>query len=128
MIWAWPIGVLYGKRGGKAWQACRTARPMNEETTMDEEETMMDEHYEAHSVTIVSVFLLGAMVGAGIALLAAPEAGMRTRRRIRRVAGELRNSAHDHWDDLATDVKDRESCRPPLPESCGPAPAPRRCG
>ena len=74
---------------------------------MDEEESMMDEHHEAHSVTIVSVFLLGAIVGAGIALLAAPEAGMRTRRKIRRVAGELRDSASDHWDDLATDVKDR---------------------
>ena len=32
---------------------------------MDEEESMMDEHQEALSVTIVSVFLLGAMVGAG---------------------------------------------------------------
>ena len=50
---------------------------------------------------------MGAIVGAGIALLAAPEAGMRTRRRIRRVAGELRDSASDHWDDVATDVKDR---------------------
>ncbi len=74
---------------------------------MDEEESMMDEHHEAHPVTIVSVFLLGAMVGAGIALLAAPEAGMRTRKRIRRVAGELRDSAGDHWDDLAEDVKDK---------------------
>ncbi len=74
---------------------------------MDEEESLMDEHHEAHSVTILSVFLLGAMVGAGIALLAAPEAGMRTRRRIRKVAGELRDSASDHWDDLATHVKDR---------------------
>ena len=74
---------------------------------MDEEESMMDEHHEVHSVTIVSVFLLGAMVGAGIAVLAAPEAGLRTRRRIRRVAGELKDSASDHWDDLATDVKDR---------------------
>ena len=74
---------------------------------MGEEESRMDEHHETHSVTIVSVFLLGAMVGAGIALLAAPEAGTRTRRIIRRVAGELRDSATDHWDDLATDVKDK---------------------
>ena len=74
---------------------------------MDEEESLMDEHREAHPVTIVSVFLLGAMVGAGIALLAAPEAGLRTRRRIRRVAGELKDSASDHWEDLATDVKNR---------------------
>ncbi|MEE8147716.1 MAG: YtxH domain-containing protein [Longimicrobiales bacterium] len=74
---------------------------------MDEEESMMDEDHVAHSVTIVSVFLLGALVGAGIALLTAPEAGNRTRKRIRRVAGELKESASDHWDDLATDVKDK---------------------
>ena len=67
----------------------------------------MDHDREVHSVTFVSGFLLGAMVGAGIALLAAPEAGMRTRKRIRRVAGELKNSAGDHWEDLAEDVKDR---------------------
>ena len=67
----------------------------------------MDYDHEAQSMTFVSGFLLGAIVGAGIALLAAPEAGMRTRRRIRRVAGELRESAGDQWDDLAEDVKDR---------------------
>ena len=65
----------------------------------------MDDEHEAHSITFVSGFLLGAIVGAGIALLAAPEAGTRTRRRIRRVAGELRESAGDQWDDLAEDVK-----------------------
>ena len=53
----------------------------------------MDYDHELHSMTFVSGFVLGAMVGAGIALLAAPEAGMKTRRRIRRVAGELRDSA-----------------------------------
>jgi hypothetical protein len=72
-----------------------------------EEESMMDEDRAAHPMTFVSGFILGAMVGAGIALLAAPEAGMRTRRRIRRVSGELRESAGDHWDDLAEDVKDK---------------------
>jgi len=67
----------------------------------------MDYDHEAHSMTFVSGFLLGAMVGAGIALLAAPEAGMRTRKRIRRVAGEWRDSAGDQWEDLAEDVRDR---------------------
>ena len=67
----------------------------------------MEHDHEAHPSTFVSGFLLGAMVGAGIALLMAPEAGMRTRKKIRRVAGELRDSAGDHWDDLAEDVKDR---------------------
>ena len=67
----------------------------------------MDQDREAHPMTFVSGFLLGAIVGAGIALLSAPEAGTRTRKRIRRVAGELRDSAGDHWDDLAEDVKDK---------------------
>ena len=67
----------------------------------------MDQEHEAHPLTFISGFLLGAMVGAGIALLAAPEAGTRTRRRIRKVAGELKDSAGDHWDDLAEDVKDK---------------------
>jgi gas vesicle protein len=67
----------------------------------------LDQDHQAHSVTFVSGFLLGAMVGAGIALLAAPEAGNRTRRKIRRVAGGLRESAGDQWDDLAEEVKDR---------------------
>ncbi len=67
----------------------------------------MDQEHEAFSMTFVSGFLLGAIVGAGIALLAAPAAGMKTRRRIRRVAGGLRESAGDHWDDLAEDVKDK---------------------
>ena len=67
----------------------------------------MDHDHEAHSMTFVSGFLLGAMVGAGIALLAAPEAGMRTRKRIRRVAGEFRDSAGDQREDLAEGVKDR---------------------
>ena len=40
-------------------------------------------------------------------MLAAPEAGTRTRRRLRKVAGGLRDSAGDHWDDLADDVKDK---------------------
>ena len=67
----------------------------------------MDYEQDAHSMIFVSGFLLGAMVGAGIALLAAPQAGTRTRRRIRKVAGEIKNSATDHWDDLAEDVKGR---------------------
>ena len=66
---------------------------------------MMDYDQEASSVRFVAGFLLGAIVGAGIALLAAPEAGMRTRRRIRRVAGELKNSAGDPSDRLSFDVE-----------------------
>ena len=62
---------------------------------------------DANAINFVSGFLLGAAVGAGIALLDAPEPGNRTRGRIRRVAGELRETATDQIDDFAEDVKSR---------------------
>ena len=62
---------------------------------------------DANAINFVSGFLLGAVVGAGIALLTAPEAGNRTRRRISRVAGEIRETATDQMDDFAEDVKSR---------------------
>ena len=58
-------------------------------------------------MNFVSGFLIGAIIGAGIALLTAPEAGNRTRRKIRRVAGGLKDSATDQLDDFAEDVKAR---------------------
>lgn len=55
----------------------------------------------------VSGLLLGAAIGAGIALLTAPQSGRRTRRKIRRAAGDIRLGAEDRWDELADEVKDR---------------------
>jgi gas vesicle protein len=68
---------------------------------------MMRYDQDANAMNFVAGFLLGAIVGAGIALLTAPEPGNRTRRRIRRVAGELRETATDQLDDFAEDVKAR---------------------
>ncbi len=67
----------------------------------------MEYDQDANAMNFVSGFLLGAIVGAGIALLAAPDAGNRTRRKIRRVAGGLKDSATDQLDDFAEDVKAR---------------------
>ena len=50
---------------------------------------------------------LGAVIGAGVALLTAPQDGQKTRRKIRRTAGRIRLDAGDRWDDFADDVKDR---------------------
>ncbi|MDT8369683.1 MAG: YtxH domain-containing protein [Longimicrobiales bacterium] len=50
---------------------------------------------------------LGAVIGAGIALLAAPESGDRTRRRLRRTTGRIASDAGDRWEDFADDVKER---------------------
>ncbi len=64
-------------------------------------------HYdhERQVVSFLSGLLLGAVIGAGVALLAAPQSGRRARRRIRRAAVGLRDSASDHFDDLADEVK-----------------------
>ena len=67
----------------------------------------MEYDQDADAINFVSGFLLGAIVGAGIALLTAPDAGNRTRRKIRRVAGGLKDSATDQLDDFAEDVKAR---------------------
>lgn len=60
---------------------------------------------ERNSTTDVIVsFLAGALVGAGVALLLAPQAGQETRKRIREVAGEWK----DKGEDLIRRVRNRE--------------------
>jgi gas vesicle protein len=61
--------------------------------------------YDEHSSQVVN--FVSAVIGAGIALLTAPESGRRTRKRIRRVANDARDTATDRWDELADDVKGR---------------------
>lgn len=67
----------------------------------------MEYDQEAQVFNFVSGLFLGAVIGAGVALLAAPHSGRRTRRRIRKVAGDLKHTASDRWDELADDVKER---------------------
>ncbi len=58
-------------------------------------------------VGFVSGLLLGAIIGAGVALLAAPDTGRSTRRRLKKTATGLKDDAGDRWDELAEDVKER---------------------
>ena len=67
----------------------------------------MEYENEAQSVNFISGLLLGLVVGAGIALLTAPQPGRRARRKITRTAVELRDSAADRWDHLADDMRDK---------------------
>jgi gas vesicle protein len=67
----------------------------------------MEYDHETQVLNFISGLVLGAFIGAGIALLTAPDAGRKTRRRLRRAAGEVRELAGDRWEDLADDVKGR---------------------
>lgn len=58
-------------------------------------------------VSFMSGLLLGAVIGASLAFLTAPQPGRRTRRRIQRSAGEFRDTAGDRWEDLADDVREK---------------------
>ena len=62
---------------------------------------------EGHVFSFVSGLLLGAMIGAGIALLAAPEPGRKARKRLRRAAVDLKKSTGDRLEDLADEMKDK---------------------
>jgi len=57
--------------------------------------------------TLVAGLALGAVIGAGIALLTAPDSGRRTRRRLKKGTGRLTSEAGDRWEDFADDVKGR---------------------
>jgi gas vesicle protein len=65
----------------------------------------MDYDRDHQVVNFISGLLLGAIIGAGVAYLTAPQPGKKTRKRIRRAASELRDTATDRLDDLADEVK-----------------------
>jgi gas vesicle protein len=65
----------------------------------------MEYDNDAQFVNFFAGLLLGAVIGAGIALLSAPESGRKTRRRLRKAATDLRDSAGDRWEEVADDVK-----------------------
>jgi gas vesicle protein len=66
-----------------------------EETVMHEDLNMRD---LPHGTSAFSGFLLGAVVGAGLALLLAPATGQDTRRRIGETARRLREDARHRVD------------------------------
>jgi gas vesicle protein len=67
----------------------------------------MDYDDEARAFNFAAGLLLGAAIGAGVALLMAPDSGRKTRRRIRRVAGDFADTAQDRWGEVSDDVRTR---------------------
>lgn len=65
----------------------------------------MEYDQESQVVSFISGLLLGAVIGAGVAMLTAPHSGRRTRRRIRRAAVDIKDTAGDRWEELAEEVK-----------------------
>jgi gas vesicle protein len=65
----------------------------------------MEYDHEPQVIDCVTGLLLGTVIGAGVALLAAPQSGRRTRRHIKKTALTLLDSTTDRFDDLADDMK-----------------------
>lgn len=62
---------------------------------------------EREAMSFVSGLVLGAIIGAGVAMLTAPQPGRKTRKRIHKTAKRLQGTATDRLDDLAGDLKDK---------------------
>jgi gas vesicle protein len=60
---------------------------------------------ESGATSFVAGVLLGAVIGASLALLAAPQSGKKTRRRLLRAVSSAREVAGDRWDDLSDEVQ-----------------------
>ena len=57
--------------------------------------------------TFIAGIALGTLIGAGVALLIAPQSGERTRRRIVRAAEDIGDTTRDRFEDASDDVKRR---------------------
>ncbi len=62
---------------------------------------------DARLFNFLSGLICGAAIGAGVALLMAPDSGKKTRKRIHRAAEDLRDTASDRWDDISDEVREK---------------------
>ncbi|HEY8484921.1 MAG TPA: YtxH domain-containing protein [Longimicrobiales bacterium] len=56
-------------------------------------------------LNFVAGLALGAVLGAGVALLLAPESGRRTRRRLWKAVAGARENVSERWDDLSEEIR-----------------------
>lgn len=68
---------------------------------------MRHDDHEGQVWSFVAGMMLGAMIGAGAALLTAPEKGRKTRKKLVRAAGDARDTAQGRLEEFADDVRER---------------------
>lgn len=83
---------------------------MDDDLTSDEELDRPAPGRGKRGSGFVAGVILGALIGAGVALLAAPRSGVETRRRVRRGWSRLRDQAEDELRGLQRDAR-REFAR-----------------
>ena len=66
---------------------------------------MYYENEGAGALNFVAGLAIGAIIGASVALLAAPETGKRARRQILRAVADARRTAGNEWDDAARQMQ-----------------------
>jgi len=79
------------------------AKAEDENDDGDEEEAMTSENHRTR--TFLAGLAIGALVGAGVALLFAPRSGEDTRRAVSRRAKHLAREARDRYDDVREKVR-----------------------
>ena len=57
------------------------------------------------TMSFLTGVLVGALLGAGIALLSAPQPGRKTRRRLKKAVSNARDTAGHRWGDLSDEVR-----------------------
>ena len=60
---------------------------------------------ESSALNFVAGLAIGAILGASLALLTAPQSGKRTRRQIVRVVEDARRNAGDEWEEVSGKVR-----------------------
>ena len=60
---------------------------------------------ESHTAYFLGGMAIGLLLGAGIAMLTAPQNGRRTRRRLKNAVGGAVGSVGERWEDLGDELK-----------------------
>ena len=60
---------------------------------------------ESHTAWFLGGMAIGLLLGAGVAMLTAPQTGKRTRRRLKNAVGDAVGSLGGPWDDLNDELK-----------------------